>query len=1377
MLKRTLSFVLALTMLATCLFILPVSATEDSVFTYTKDAGYWYDRVVMDNETFLNRSYTFSGNSITYTYSDQTKKATMDVSSSSNYKKFLDLSDLALNTESNGQVEVYVTVQPTKYSEDQWFPSKSTSSYWCLYLDTWIDGTRVQGGADQWKGFTTRYTSSGANVYFPNNGSSNVLSWNDSLEIPVKLVITKNNGALTMKHYADFGNGWIDGGSYLTVSKDSGSLTGLGFRFGSNSKSGWIRYILSDAKVIEKAPQTVRLSDVSGESYNLSDKKDVKLDFVLPQGVTEASLKLGEEEVADLSGQTAGAYSGTLDLAKVAKTGTFPVVLSGKANGAEFSASTTITVERPQSGSFDKTILSDPVAGGEFTDTVIADTLDIFGENSLNAVNQTGVRTFTYATEQNPVATLEITGDTQNIANVTLSALSNDTVHRTVGNRIDLTYDVTVIGGNPTSDQYYGISVGPYLGYSSGDTHPTSSGWLLLTTRAGGLYVNGVKICDHDKESATGTTVSVKSEIEILSSTQVKCTMYYKVPGGTWQKGPSQTKTVTDTRFRTMKLLHWMNKHTEETACNITYQFSNASLVEKSSTAKITDLSDQAYTGNELVPVSVYLPANYKEAVLSIDGNDVAGFKDMAAGAYTATLSIAGLGKSGRMPMTLSGTTADGETFSVSTNFFVAAPAAGSLDEELFSDPVASSYYADKLAMDNAAALNRTVSGFTYAYDSTSQSATVHNGGAYQTKAKLFDFVSLRLNDVESGSLEINMNVEVKPGNGSEYPTGSSSGSAWAIFTLSPIINGTAVDKGIDRYNAATLAFVTAGYAGAETPLLSADRLAYTNSVPAAGNKVPLKILVTKDADGITWTQQVKFNDKWIAPNAANTTYTGTGDLTGMRLWVGQNATAASSFVSWGISDVSVVEKAATTAEIRDLSAGFYTQYDTVPVDFNLPTGYKDAMITVDGTPVAVYAAATGDNAGSWQSKLNLKELGKVGAVKIGLKGTMNGGGEFNKSTTINVKAATAGADAVDNTKAVLADNSGLSSNIAYTNQIWSGTDAYLTQYAIEVSADVDFRQIVPTIRFTGPRYTYGDGYNVYNIQNRFEFPKGQYKLKLVFINNNFNTKDGSSSPMNVTAYVDGVCLGTVQIASDNSYPLADRGGKISIVFGKPTGWVDETISVKNITLNKYSLVTVNSVAAVGDNAVSVTFDREMESTGISLAKADGTPIAATATVSGKTVTLTAESALPADVKVVFGAGAEEADYQFSGYTGNNTAALTRPGQAITVPFAISANNGAASVQASELKVWESGQNAIIKATVNAIEAGTAAKLVVAAYKNNGGIPKMVESQILDITATAAGVSDYAYNVQFDNSYDYFKVFLWNNFGGMESLYDSQKTN
>ncbi len=1371
MLKRTLSFVLVLTMLATCLFILPVSATEDSAFTYTKDAGYWYDRVVMDNETFLNRSYTPSG--VTYAYDSDAKTASMSVSTSDNYKKFLDLTNLELNNESSGEVEVYMTIQPTKVSDDNWFPTKSTSSYWCLYLDSYIDGTRVPGGANQWKGLTTGYSSNGVYVTFPNSSSTKT-EWTESTEIPVKFVITKNNGALTMKHYVNMGNGWIDGGTETTSTAASGSLTGLGFRFGSNSKDGQIKYILSDAQIIEKTPKTVRLSDVSGESYNLSDKKDVKLDFVLPQGVTEASLKLGEEEVADLTGQTAGAYTGTLDLAQIGKTGTFPVVLSGTANGAAFSTSTTLKINRPAFGSLDKSILSDPVAGGDYAER-IAMTNDEFLAADKFSTGNTKV-SYSKSGDTNIVGTVTQTGDTSTVA----FAGAPDLIRMDqAGTQIvEIQGTVALTNYDYTKVKTVELQWIPKLNAS---TNMTTKDWKSLRNNAdGGLYSGSSPV----KKPYAGEDVQMKWRYTFTDSTtagakDVTMQHYFRLSDlDEWTEAADASTSKTGVTNATIGDIQLRLRLSGSPTENATWVLKNFSVKElASSEAAITDLSDQSYVGNELVPVSICLPANYKEAVLTAGDTDIATFKGVASGGYTANLSIAGLGKTGRIPLTLSGTTTDGKTFSASTNFYVAAPAAGSLDEELFTETQASPYYAEKVIMnsDEFLAGNAHVDTTSSIWD-----APAASGGAASLTTKGYAYV--KLNTVVNGTVDADVNVyelttKVKMTNASTA-TGS------PCFGFYPIIGETVVAPGSTYFS---LAFKKQSSGSFMVyPYWSGTGVAY-DPVNNPNDYIEYKVVVTVDSANKTANvvPYARLNDgEWVQGTGLTKSELTDTALTGWNLV--QNHQSGATEGAYSLYDASVIEKAATTAEIRDLSAGFYTQYDTVPVDFNLPTGYKDAMITVDGTPVAVFDAATGDNAGSWQSKLNLEKLGKVGAVTIGLQGNMNGGGTFSKSTTLTVKAATAGADSVDWTKATVIDNAALTTTVDATadtgiyRPVYNATNnpnkPFLTQYALEYCADVDFSNVIPTISFEGSALTWTSGYALNNIQSKFSFPKRAFKLKLVFINGNFDARDGSSMPTNVTAYADDVCLGTVTINEGSSRNMNDHEGYVRLKFGKPTGYADEALTVKNFTVNKYSLISAVSAEMVSDNAVSVTLDRTMESSGISLAKADGTPIAATATVSGKTVTLTAESALPADVQVVFGTEAEEADYTFTGYIkGTSTADLTRLGEAITVPFAVSANNTAATLQGTDLKVWESGQNAIIKATVNEL-AGSNAKLIVAAYNDNNGLPKLVESKVETLSATEAGLKDYVFNLQFDNSYDYFKVFLWDATSGINALFDSQNT-
>lgn len=1038
---------------STKIYLPKSSASNDGLLSTPVIGGYWYNRVVMDNEAFLNRAYTPS--SVTYAYDSDAKTASMIVSTSDNYKKFLDLTDLEMNTETSGEVEVYMTVQPTKVSDEQWFPSQSTSSYWCLYLDSYIDGTRVQGAVDKWKGLTTKYTTDGVKVYFPNNGAANPVTWSETTKIPMKFVITKVDGELTMKHYADLGNGWVDGGTNLTSTAASGALTGLGFRFGSNSKDGQIKYIISDTKIVEKTPQTARLK----------------------------------------------------------------------------------------------------------------------------------------------------------------------------------------------------------------------------------------AFCD-DESAKAGKAI-----------------------------------------------------------------------------------------------IDFVLPVGFREAELTIDGVQAAFFgADATAGAYTADVKLNAIDKDS-VSVIFSGVMADGSEFTKNATFSIPKLGAGSLDEEIFSEPT---YSADKIIMDSESALNRGVTGFTYSYDPATKSATLNNGGAYQTKAKLFDFPKLRLNETQSGSLEINMNVEVKPGSGTEFPTGTGN-SAWSMFALSPYIDGTAVEiANLGRYDAGILTFVTAEYAAKDTQLLSWSRLNYSKAVSAVGNKVPVKILVTKDANGITWTQQAKFGDEWVTNNPANTTYTGNGNLTGMRLWIGQNSADASNYVAWNISDVSVVEHTDFTADLSDLSKIFYTQKDTgnVPVKFILPTGYREANILLDGKAIAEFTSSS-HLAGNYKSEIALEKLG-IGEHEVKLIGKMADGTAFEKATSITIYAATEGADVyaleLEEPEMATSVSGGTRSEYSAQTAAWPTYNAntnpngpFLSQYVVELGADVDFTNGIPGIYLTGNRaqegsnYNFGEFFNITNLgQTAFMMADGssvaipQKKFNLTFRIIIDRPESGYGDIFNIYVYIDGNYAGLVQ-KTNASYSLGDLYGALSIGFR--TKEANAPVSVSKLTWKKYSTISASAELESAKKVV-VTFNKdmaEMSDEFITLVDKAGNPVAAEVVVSGKTATITAASDIPAYASVKIGTGVKEADYEFRAYTGTSESTKTRLGEALSQGFEIALGNKPTKTAVYGMTAEKDGNNIVTEVELYALAPETIGKLVVAGYDDNG---VMQGIDIQDVATEEEGEAILTLTAEFDGAFASYKVFLWSDIDG-----------
>lgn len=1062
--------------------------------------------------------------------------------------------------------------------------------------------------------------------------------------------------------------------------------------------------------------------------------------------------------------------------------------------------------------------------GGHWTQNVPMTSAEILAGDLL--VNQKYV-TYTAPTSDSDSATLVTTGNLNTYSGDKFSTAKGFKFTKEDGKRlVELTVELQLdnLDFFEKATDNVGFCFGMYPVINGTDFKTTLNGYTHLVIRRVGTDEYGVYY-GYSWSTATSSTPYTKDTILEykmsceLDGNTATLTEYGRAKGETvWNQIGTVTKEVDNPEITAFGLHEYTypDSKVDTSTYPVKAKISNAQLTESIAGAQISDLSSKSYSSTAKVPVNIYLPEGTTEAKLLADGIEIADFSKnggVTAGAYSGTLDLAKLNKVGEVTLTLSGK-ANGTAFTSSTKCTVVEPAKGSLNTELFTEPTASNGFAS-MDMDTAEFLNQTptctVSGATgvYSYDAESKSAAVYFYGTTEWKTDFIHFDELAFNNADTAELEIDMKVSVQPGALTSWSDYDQKDGTTALeagkqlkydkFQFNPIVDGTAVPTTSNRYSSGVY-FRNKGYDGDATPTIGARRTTDDSiRANADGGVVDYKILITKSNGTIHYTQKYKVNGIWLtdASTGYNTVEGPAGKLTGLQLWMGNDNAAADNYVKWHLSDVTVTETV-TSAQLREFQ-GYYTQYDTVPVEFYLPEGYQDAMILVDGTPVAVYEEADGDASGSYKANLDLSKLGKAGTVSVQLKGTMQSGTAFERQSEITVYAAMNNATVqktitVDTLSGMQTGDTmksfGLTTNGVFRDDMGVATDQSgnrrnFSQYILEVGADVDFTQIVPNVTFYGTKSPWSGSLNVpVIIGNSLNLPKGEYNLKFrVTTKHNSDTADGDT--FKVAVYVDGCCYGVVESTLDG-ISMNDQYARTDFKFIAPDGYNNEKIGVSNLTYKQFNVFDAKT--AVDGNAVTVTLNRAVTTDSVSnitLQTQDGTAITATTSLSadGKTVTLTAQNTLPADTQVVLGNDLKEADYTFTGHISGKDANESTiatwsertyaEGDTITKPVTVSLNNTATTLQASDLKVWESGQSAIVKATVNTT-ATEGARLIVAAYSGTA-TPSLTECATIDIPA-GSSLTNVVKTVQFDHAFDYVKVFLWDAFTGMNALYTTQST-
>ncbi len=1404
MVKRTLSLVLALTVLASCLMGLPVMASATEAITDITAGGAFAENIAMTNDEFLSAPNFVESSTISYSKSGDTNiVGTITQKGDSGWVNFADAPELK-NAGKPG-THVAVIQGTVALTNNDWSKLKTVEMQVLPYLDS--NNTVAQTSSD-WS--SLRNNSEANGLYMGPGADYKILEPYTNEEVDVKYVYTFTDGetagtkdvSVTPSFRLSGQTEWTE---VTTATKTQTGIANatigkirLRFRL-SGTPTEYAIWQLKNFSVVEPTPADVAIADLGGKTYEANAL--VPLNYVLPVGYKSAKISVGGVDVKTLT-ETAGAYKANLNLAAVSASGNVEITLSGVgADDVAFSKTTKIYVPSANSGSLNTALLTQPAPGGVYQDIVLADNLDILGANADNAVANGTTRTYTAATEATPVATMTFTNDTTNLGNATMSSqIEGTNDKRAVGSTLELAYDVTVIGGNPTStpNQYFGFSLGTYFGSSNGDTHATTSGWLLMTTRTGGIYVNGSKILDHDKESATGTTVSIKNVYEILSETSVKCTMYYKKADGTWGVGATQTKTVTDTRLRTIKAWQWMNKTGDATAaCTITYKLSNASLKELGKkTAAISDLSASSYLPTDSAKVDFVLPEGYLNAELTIGTTKAASFEGAIteAGAYTATINMAEIKQDGTIPVVLSGTLADGSAFKAETTVYIQKAGAGSLDEEIFANPVAGGYYDDRVAMNSDAFLaaskfaDASNANLTYTRPTTEGGvATLNakgNSGSYS--GVTFAGAPLLNQSSADGKQVVELTMDVKADDLTCF-TGKDGAYVLQFF---PYINGTA-KRFAYPYDALVFRCNGAGGDGNLTYTWGIGWANRTANVYTAGTVIEYKLVSEIENGTLTATQyaRVKGTEEWqVGPTKSFTELTD-AVLDGFGMAVNTQSTSALDLtkgITWTLSNAKVVEKEATYAKLEDVSNVLYTQYDNakLPVSFCLPEGYKEAYLMIDGKDVAEFTNVS-HPAGAYKSEIDLSKLDFAFTHSVVLEGKMGDGTPFTKAAKTVAIAATEGAEEADAiietpTTDEIANVTGTADAFVLTGTAyvkknmgggWSNHDAnsnpngpFLTQYITELTADVDFTNAVPTLSLiagrTAESQNYSDGLSV---PINVELPKKAFKLMVRTFTIHPETGYGDTTYAYV--YADGQYIGSTVYTQTNAWSMGDHFGYMTLAFGKPVGYADQTIGIKNLTWNKYSAGMAKAELGATPKTVIVAFDKDMSDESaqfITLVDKAGEPVAAEVVVSGATATITATSDIPAYASVVIGAGVKEADYEFGAYS-DGIVTKTRLGEALSKGYTIKLNNKPTKTEVYGVTTEKDGNNIVAEVELYTLAAETVGKLVVAGYDENG---VMQGIDILNVATEKEGEATLTLTAEFDGAFASYKVFLWKDVDG-----------
>lgn len=926
----------------------------------------------------------------------------------------------------------------------------------------------------------------------------------------------------------------------------------------------------------------------------------------------------------------------------------------------------------------------------------------------------------------------------------------------------------------------------------------------------------------------------------------------------------------------------------------IRYTLSNAKITQSiPTTVRLSDLSDKRYSENDTATFDFVIPDGVDSATLTVDGTEVQNFG--TAGAYTGTLNLAALGKTGRVTMTLSGTAND-EPFSKSTEFYISAPAAGSLNEAVFSDFKQGGFYADTVTfkdMEEGSIQDQTVDnvtadltaggdGSTFKFSalgstggSTSGRYTVynynHNNTSTGSDAEGWSNAQLRSNNgyyqdlvardkdagllldsyhfdnttkVVTGQISSDKVVDFKNTDGASRGIEFSFGPNWGNH------NRWWIDTcGIRWQDGRVYVYV---------PGSVKDMGEYT-----ANTKIDLKMVFRYDlneanpqrADQIYYDMYARIagTDDWTFAGTAtktNADYTSTDRddtttietrfaLFGMNIKTyGQGTdvdkdgdTALESLPTITADNFTLTELTPTDARIRDLSKGFYTSWDSVPVAFTLPEGYSNAILAVDGAPIAAMDAATNPS-GAYTGDLNLSALGKVGEIKVELTGTANGEA-FTASTTMTVNPASAGEQIVKEAKSYQFEANGGADNATKVEtstdedgwvsfkalgggagtfnvgSVWSDyaessnpNGPFLQTYCVELGAKVDFGNAMPKLGLRVQRMyqnrttesnqatqssTASAKRTLLTSEGYTELPMGEFDLKMrVFTLRTVESDTSYNDVYRIYYYIDGVCKGYNDFTATT--PLSNQKGFMQMTF--TNDWTRaETpfpIKVKTLTYNKFSVLDTPTVTVAEDNK-TVTVDLGSgiaDANKIVLQKNDGTEVEVEERYSDEDgVTLVAAEVLPADVKVVLTDGVKEADKEVVLWLGTNgtttpyskIGTATRKGETLSGAMSFNLENTASALAVTDLQVYQSGQSAIVKTTVNATGTATVGKLLVAGYKGTN-TPYMTECKTVDATASAAGLEDAIYTVQLDKSFDYVRVFFWSDLGTMTPLYTTQST-
>lgn len=1269
--KRLLSMLLAVAVVASCVFVLPVTATTSDLFTYTEggqwSADYADNAAILDQSTDIYnyvRDKNAKGTSKQGTYAYADGKASLDitgdVSNSLVHLTDLDLSKLNLNTDSEGWVEVTMDVNCLPYTKTEgytYFDGSCTyddttqtysyttgdNSYWVFGIYPLVDGeipygkkvnstdedsvynkyyglitvnkrtdekitvTNSETGKEEKKWDDSKLRTTEMQTAFPfqdqnDTGAKGFLEkFDESKTYTIKMRVEKNeDGTLTYREYIKDGDDWIEGyapRNGKTFSAGTNGVTSLGLMLSTSGRAttNFAKYTLSNAKVTQSVPATVRLSDLSGKTYGDSDT--VAFDFVIPADAETAKLTVDGTEVENFSkngGVTAGAYTGSLNLAALGKTGRVTMTLSGTANGESFSKSTDFYISAPAAGSLNEAVFTDLKQGGFYADSVTF-------KNMEEGVSTTGT---------------------------------------------NITFDMT-----------------------PGAVAGSTAKFTQLGDKWGGSTGGVANIFDWDRTDAT------KQDDATGYSAKLTSKFYY-------------IKTDTPTNNSNVNLMN-AYRFGGNTPKVLTGQISADKVLNINATT--TNASDATKNITRETELMVEInPIVGRNATWS----DVCGIKFKNGKAYVYAGQTKELG--------------------------------------------------DYTA-------NRKID-FKYEY-------------TYDLKADDPDIAVMTYCHV------------------------------WAKFADSEDwIDAGTVNK--DKFN-------------------DAERCRDDGIVAA----VPY------------WQFRLK------TYLTASDVYEGTENVIGM-----------DALPTVTVDNVNLTETTPTDARIRDLSKGFYTSWDSVPVAFTLPEGYSDAILTVDGAPIAALDAASNPS-GAYTGDLNLSALGKVGTIAVELTGNANGE-PFTASTTMTVNPASASTKVVRETKDMTfnvptnASNPEAAATIGkvsvdeetgwvtiYPNgqnnqyfndeQVWAdyntttGEGGMLHTYCLELGATVECEKAMPKFavqsahkwesRANGRQgemvgLTNDDATKSHVLQmadgSRVAFPTTETDLTMrIFIERTYTNDSDHTDVAKVYWYIDGVCCGYQTYDQTNSF--ADTTGYMKMMFICPgnstTGTLPFPIKVKTLTYDKFSVLQDPTVT-VGEDAKTVTVSTSNAISAdsaekITLQTNDGTEIAlASKTVNTDgTVVLTATETLPADVKVVFADGVKEADKSMpvwkgkthtsgsTSYTQTNVGPATRKGETLSGAMSINVDNTVTDLAVTDLQVYQSGQSAIVKTTVNANGAATVGKLLIVGYKGTD-TPSMTECKIVDATASEAGLEDNIYTVQLDKSFDYVRVFFWSDLGTMTPLYTTQST-